>query len=188
MRHPIKNKHETILQYYLRERQRGVENSGGWKTYRKFGVEPLPKNVFGSPHLPYVSPPPPFCRLSVISLTRKRHRTDQPQFLRPPKVFLESTLCSTFSPLQIHVIRFAPPSAAAQLSLQVSRDMKSIVAGPLRSRCFCRMIGMSGRGGQKVETLSGKIDGRLLRQVRQFSFVGCARTGSYSAKGCVSAF
>ena len=42
---------------HLRERQWGVENSGEWKTHRKFGVKPLPKNVFGPPHLRYVPPP-----------------------------------------------------------------------------------------------------------------------------------
>ena len=97
----------------IRERPRGVENSGGGETYRKFGEKPLPKNVFGPPTYDTFSPPL-FWRLSVISLKRKRHRPDQPQFLRPPKVVLESTLCSTFSPPQIHAIRFAPPSAAAQ--------------------------------------------------------------------------
>ena len=83
--------------HIIRERPRGVENSGGWKTYRKFGEKPLPKNVFGPPTYD-TFPPPLFWRLSVISLKRKRHRPDQPQFLRPPKVVLESTLCSTFSP------------------------------------------------------------------------------------------
>ena len=70
-----------------------------------------PQKRFWTPHLRYVSPPPLSWRLCVISLKRKRHRPDQPQFLRPPKVVLESTLCSTFPPPppQIHVIRFAPP-------------------------------------------------------------------------------
>ena len=81
----------------LRERPGGVENSGGWKTYRKFGEKPLPKNVFGPPTYDTFSPPLSW-RLSVISLKRKRHRPDQPQFLRPSKVVLESTLCSTFPP------------------------------------------------------------------------------------------
>ena len=56
-----------------------------------------PQKRFWTPHLRYVSPPLSW-RLSVISLKRKRHRPDQPQFLRPPKVGLESTLCSTFPP------------------------------------------------------------------------------------------
>ena len=34
-----------------------MENSGGWKTYRKCGEKPLPQNVFGPPHLRYVFPP-----------------------------------------------------------------------------------------------------------------------------------
>ena len=49
-----------------------------------------PQTRFWTPHLRYVSPPLLFWRLSVISLKRKRHRPDQPQFLRPPKVVLES--------------------------------------------------------------------------------------------------
>ena len=96
--------------------QRAAEGGGklrGGEAYRKFGEKPLPKNVFGPPTYD-TFPPPLFWRLSVISPKRKRHRPDQPQFLRPPKVVLESTLCSTFSPPQIHAIRFAPPSAAAQ--------------------------------------------------------------------------
>ena len=35
-----------------------MENSGGWKTYRKFGEKPLPKNVFGPPTYDTFSPPP----------------------------------------------------------------------------------------------------------------------------------
>ena len=48
----------TDTRTFLRERPRGVENSGGWKTYRKFGEKPLPKNVFGPP--PTIRFPPPF--------------------------------------------------------------------------------------------------------------------------------
>ena len=93
----------------------GWKTQGGGKTYRKFGEKPLPKSVFGPPHLRYVFPPPLCWRLSVISLKRKRHRPDQPQFLRPPKVVLESTLCSTFPPPPNSRDTFCPPSAAAQL-------------------------------------------------------------------------
>ena len=108
---PLHSTH-TEIQYRLsgclQNQPRGVENSGGWKTYRKFGEKPSPKTFLDPP--PTIRfPPPLFWRLSVISLKRKRHRPDQPQFLRPPKVVLESTLCSTFSPPQIHAIRFAPP-------------------------------------------------------------------------------
>ena len=92
----------------------GWKTQGGRKTYRKFGEKPFPKKRFWIPHLRYVSPP--FWQLSVISLERKRHRPDQPQFLRPPKVVLESTLCSTFPPPP-KFTRYVlpPPSAAAQL-------------------------------------------------------------------------
>ena len=100
------------------ESGRGVENSGGWKAYRKFGEKPLPKNVFGPPTYDTFSPPPLFWQLSVISLKRKRH--DQPQFLRPPEVVLESTLCSTFPPPQIHAIRFPPPLSCCPSSHQLS--------------------------------------------------------------------
>ena len=85
-----------------------MENSGGWKTYRKFGEKTLPKNVFGPPTYDTFFPPL-FWRLSVISLKRKRHRPDQPKFLRPPKVVLESTLCSTFSPPPNSRDTFCPP-------------------------------------------------------------------------------
>ena len=70
--------------------------SGGWTTYHGFWRKTPPQKRFWTPHLRYVSPP--LWRLSVISLKRKRHRPDHPQFLTPPKVVLESTLCSTFPP------------------------------------------------------------------------------------------
>ena len=97
-----------------------MENSGGWKTYRKFGEKPLPKNVFGPPTYDTFSPP--LCwRLSVISLKRKRHRPDQPQFLRPPKVvFGEHTLQYVLHTPNSRDT-FCPPSAAAQLAKGVCR-------------------------------------------------------------------
>ena len=98
---------------------------GGWKTQGggkhtvNSAKNPSPKTFLDPP--PTIRFPPPFLRLSVISLKRKRHRPDQAQFLRPPKVVLESTLCSTFPPPPpIHAIRFAPPSAAAQNLLRCS--------------------------------------------------------------------
>ena len=39
-----------------------------------------------------------FWRLPVTSLRGKRHRPDQSQLLRPPKVLLESTVCKKFPP------------------------------------------------------------------------------------------
>ena len=97
-------RHQTqTLNIWHAHCDKSESGKGGWK----FGVKPLPKNVFGPPT--YDTFPPFFWRLSVISLKRKRHRPDQPQFLRPPEVVLESTLCSTFPTPQIHVIRFAPP-------------------------------------------------------------------------------
>ena len=107
----------------IRRELEGVSQSesgrGGWKTQGggKHTVNsaktPSPKTFLDPPTYDTFSPPL-FWRLSVISLKRKRRRPDQPRFLRPPKVVLESTLCSTFPPPQVHAIRFAPPSAAAQ--------------------------------------------------------------------------
>ena len=107
-----------------------MENSGGWKTYRKFGEKPLPKNVFGPPSYDTFRPPL-FWRRSVISLKRKRRRPDQPQFLRPPKVVLESTLCSTFPPPHIHAIRFPPPPPQP-----LPKYMKNLLMGLLRGAVF----------------------------------------------------
>ena len=76
--------------------QRAAKGGGklrGRGTYRK----PFPQKRLWTPP-PTIFPPPPFGQLSVISLKGKRHQPDQPQFLRPPKVVLESTLCSTFPP------------------------------------------------------------------------------------------
>ena len=93
----------------MAERGRGGwKTQGGGKHTANSAKNPSPKTFLDPP--PTIRfPPPPFWRLSVISLKRKRHRPDQPQFLRPPKVGLESTLCSTVSPPQIHATRFAPP-------------------------------------------------------------------------------
>ena len=123
----------------------GWKTQGGGKTYRKFGEKPLPKNVFGPPTYDTFSPP--LCwRLSVISLKRKRHRPDQPQFLRPPKVVLESTLCSTFPPPppQIHAIRFAPPLSRCP-NKRVSLPDISSVSKQVRSQGSLKSIvrGMS---------------------------------------------
>ena len=76
---------------YSESGQGGVETSGGGG---KHTAKPLSKNVFGPP--PPTIHPPPFWRLSAISLKGQRHRPDQLQFLRPPKVVLEGTLRSTF--------------------------------------------------------------------------------------------
>ena len=98
----------------VQETTKSESGRGGWKTQGggkhtvNSAKNPSPKTFLDPP--PTIRfPPPPFWRLSVISLKRKRHRPDQPQFLRPPKVVLESTLCGTFHSRQIHAIRFAPP-------------------------------------------------------------------------------
>ena len=90
-------------------RQRGVENPAGGGGNGEHTVKPLPKHVFGPPP-PTIRFPPFFGDSLSFPLKGKRHRPDQPQFLRPPKVVLESTLCSTLPPHpQTHVIRFSPP-------------------------------------------------------------------------------
>ena len=77
--------------------QRAV--NGGWKTRggRETYCKTPPQKRFGPPHLRYVSPPF-FSDSLSFSLKGKRHRPDQPQFLRPPKLVLENTVCSTFPP------------------------------------------------------------------------------------------
>ena len=108
----------------FRERLRGWKTQGGGKHTVNSAKNPSPKTFLDPP--PTIPFPPLFWRLSVISLKRKRHRPDQPQFLRPPKLVLESTLCSTVSPPpQFHAIRFAPLSAAAQLFCWV--DCKFVI-------------------------------------------------------------
>ena len=97
---------------------------GGWKTQGggkhtvNSAKNPSPKTFLDPPPTIRFPPPPLFWRLSVISPKRKRHRPDQPQFLRPPnfKWFwrAHSAVPSPPLPPQIHAIRFAPPSAAAQ--------------------------------------------------------------------------
>ena len=105
----------TVVVYTeLRERPRGVENSGGWKTYRKFGEKPSPKTCLDPP--PTMRFPPPFWRLSVISLKRKRHRPDQLRFLRLQKWFGEHTLQYVSPPPNSRDTFCPPPSAAAQYS------------------------------------------------------------------------
>ena len=77
--------------------QEGWKTQGGGKHTVNSAKNPSTKTFLDPPTYDTFSPPL-FWRLSVISLKRKRHRRDQPQFLRPPKVVLESTLCSTFPP------------------------------------------------------------------------------------------
>ena len=105
-----KTTHTLVIKMITCNYQRAAE--GGGKLGGGGGehtVKPLPKTSLDPP-ICDTFPPPPFWRLSVISLKGKRHRLDQPQFLRPSKVVLESTLRSTFPPPpQIHVIRSAPP-------------------------------------------------------------------------------
>ena len=90
------------------ERQRGWKTQGGWKTYRKFGVKPLPKNVWTPP--PTIRFPPLF-GISV-SFPLKERGTDQtnPNFWGLQKWFWRAHSPVRFPPPpQMHVIRFAPP-------------------------------------------------------------------------------
>ena len=82
--------------------------------FRARGQNPLPKAVFGPPHLWYVFPTP-LCSRNVILLRVNSHRPCKSHFLRPPKLVLEGSLYGTFSPPQNRTIRFAPPLAAHQL-------------------------------------------------------------------------
>ena len=72
----------------------GGKLGGGGGTYRK---TPPQKRLWTPPHLRYVSPPFFGDSLS-FPFKGTRHRPDQPQFLRPTKLVLESTLCSTLPP------------------------------------------------------------------------------------------
>ena len=99
---------------------------GGWKTQGggKYTVnsakKPSPKTCLDPP--PTIRfPPPLFWRLPVISLKRKRHRPDQPQFLRPPKSgFGEHTPQYVFPPPKCMRYVLPPPSAAAQVFQELS--------------------------------------------------------------------
>ena len=72
----LKNNPKNLLRLLVRNQRaaKGVENSGGWKTYWKFGVKRLPKNVFGPPT--YDTFPPPFFGDSLSFLLKERG-TDQ---------------------------------------------------------------------------------------------------------------
>ena len=91
----------------FRERPKGggklMQRGGG--TYRKTPPQKRP----WTPPPAIRSPPPLFGDSLSISLTGKRRRPDQPQFLRPPKSgFGEHAPQYVFHP-QIHMIRFPPP-------------------------------------------------------------------------------
>ena len=70
--------------------QWGVENSGGWKTYRKFGEKPLAKKRFWTSKERGTARPTPISEASKSG-------------------FGEHTLQYVPPPPQIHAIRFAPP-------------------------------------------------------------------------------
>ena len=121
---PPKSRHYFVCVFFslcvffrsqkFRERPRGVENSGGWKTYRKFGEKNPPQKRFWTPHLRYVSPPPLFLA-TLCHFPQKKEAPTRPTPISEASKsgFGEHTL-QYVSPPQIHVIRFAPPSAAAQ--------------------------------------------------------------------------
>ena len=120
---------------------------GGWKTQgeEKTYSKTPPQTVFGPPHLRFV-PPPFLATLCHFPWKRKRQQPDQPQILRPPKVVLESTLCSTFPP-QIHVIRSPPLSRCRKASGRdpdlgfLRTDVRSISVVFLRSYVRSKLHG-----------------------------------------------
>ena len=94
----------------------GGKLRGGGKHTVNSEKNPSPKTFFGPPHLRYVFPPPPSFGDS-LSFPLKERDTDQtnPNFLRPPKVVLESTLCQYVFPPNSRDTFPPPPSAAAQI-------------------------------------------------------------------------
>ena len=100
-----------------------MENSGGWKTYRKFGEKPLPKNVFGPPTYDTFSPPL-FWRLSVSSLKRKRHRPDQ----RSPTPISEASR-SGFGEHALQYV-FPPPPKFTRYVLPPPQPLPNFVVAP----------------------------------------------------------
>ena len=84
----------------LRERPRGVENSGGGggKHTVNSAKNPSPKTFLDPPPTIRFPPPPYFGDSLSFPLEERGTDQTQPQFLRPPKVVLESTLCSTPPP------------------------------------------------------------------------------------------
>ena len=89
----------------------GWKTQGGGKTYRKFGLKPLPKNVFGPPAYDTFPPPPPFFgRLSVISFKKKEAPTRATPISELQKWFWRAHSAVRFPPPPpIHAIRFAHP-------------------------------------------------------------------------------
>ena len=118
--------------------QRAAKGGGklrGWKTYRKFGVKHLPKNVFGLPTYDTFSPPF-FWRPSVISLKRKRHRPDQPHCLRPQKVVWRAPSAVRFPPPNSRDT-FCPPLSRCPILFLSAKPVKaSRLPGPLTGGSF----------------------------------------------------
>ena len=84
-------KHGKCGSPYIREKQRGGENSGEGKAYHKTP----PQKRFWTPPL-MIRFPPPLCLRNVILLRGNGHRPDKSHFLRPPKLVLEGVLYGTF--------------------------------------------------------------------------------------------
>ena len=86
---------------FVRERQRGVENSGEGKTYHKAP----PQKRFWTPPPTYDTPSPLF----VHALrSGNGHRPHQSHFVRPPKLVLEGALYSMFPPPKSHDTFYLP--------------------------------------------------------------------------------
>ena len=87
--------------FFFREKQRGVENSGEGKTYRK---TPPQKRFWNPP--PSIIRFPGFVHAPVIFRRGNGHRPDESHFWRPPKLVFSIV---RFPPLPNRTIRFAPP-------------------------------------------------------------------------------
>ena len=90
---------------FIREKQRGVENSGEGKTYHK---TPPPKRFWTLP--PMIRPPPPRLFTPCHFLRGNEHRPDESHFLRPPKlVWRGRSIVPSPLPLQ-KIARYVSPA------------------------------------------------------------------------------
>ena len=95
-----------------------MENSGGWKTYRKFGEKPLPRNVFGPPTYDTFSPPF-LATLCHFPLKKEAPTRPTPISEASKSGFGEHTLQYVSPPPKFTQYVLSPPSAAAQLTCSV---------------------------------------------------------------------
>ena len=77
-RTPQEMSQRIFIRLIQREAKGGGKLGGGWKTYRKFGVKPLPKNVFGPPAYDTSSPPPPPFLATLCHFPQKKEAPTRP--------------------------------------------------------------------------------------------------------------